>query len=183
MPFPTTPELVNFNFQPNGGPPPTADFGSGLYFGDMVVDGGLCTFEPGNASNFGDAPYTAQTYNTPMEVWATIDFIGTYPYAAVYIVDSGNNVYYFLWMVSGTDIYYALLADLGAGISVVWDSLNEIASIGLFYGSGLGMRAAVGGDLELWITTNATDWINVHTEPSITLSNPVTSGLAMFQVG
>lgn len=175
MTFPTTSILVDFTTQPDGGPPPTADFGNALFSAEMVVAGGLCLGADDPPENC-DAPYTAQTMALPCEVWAILGPDNSYPAASVYVSNgAGSSAFIFTWQTS----YFILLDQAGTPI---WSS-TESEFPDLAEGGGLGMKANTNGSLELWVTYDNVTWTLIHTETGLTTPNPATIGLGNLGIG
>lgn len=181
MPFPTTKRLVDFRSLPDGGPPPSPDFGdTGLAGGGMVVDTGSCTKDP-EAPGFGTATYITVAYNLPCEVWVRLNSLDGGSYAAVYVMTEDEATEAFLfWWYSGGDIYYALNRWNGGSYNLIWASTNEFPD--LTANGAIGLRANADNTLELWISVDGNTWTLIHTETILDLPNPAKLGFGMFAV-
>lgn len=175
MPFPTSGILVDFTTQPDGGPPPTADFDTGFFFESMVVEGGVCKIDPEAISGQCDAPYIASEFTLPLEVWGILGPLDT-DRAAVYIADF-SSTWFFQWQYSGDNYFFLRDGEFNS----LWSSMNEFDP--LVEGGGLGMRANSDGSLELWVTYDGSSWAKIHTETGLTISGEIVIGLASFAVG
>lgn len=160
------------------GPPPTADYGNGLFSGDMIVSNGLCLREI--AGNNSDAPYITRTFALPCEAWITLGPLTDAPCGVVY-VSNGTALagYIVLWQTGGGETYYYILDQDAATIWV--SGLNEFSPI--VEGGGLGLRANRDGSLEVWANYDGSAWINIHTQLGLTIPNPATIGLGLIEVG